>query len=56
MTDDPNSWGHLVSQSANGRSSTYQTANRDGSLTLTHVYWTIEAAAKCPGCDHRFDR
>ena len=56
VTDDPNSWGQLVSQSPNGRSSTYQNANRDGSLTLTHVYWTIEAAAKCPGCDHRFDR
>ena len=54
--DDPNSWGHLVSQSANGRSSTYQAANRDGSMTLTHVYWTNEAAAACPSCDHRFDR
>ena len=56
VTDDPNSWGQLMSQSANGRSSTYQKANRDGSMTLTHVFWTIEAAAKCPGCDHRFDR
>jgi len=56
VSDDPNSWGHLVAQSASGRSSTYQNANRDGSLTLTHVYWTAEAAARCPGCDHRFDR
>ncbi len=56
VTDDPNSWGQLVSQSPNGRSSTYQNVNRDGSMTLTHVFWTIEAAAKCPGCDHRFDR
>ena len=56
VTDNPNSWGQLVSQSANGRSSSYQNANRDGSMTLTHVYWTIEAAAICPSCDHRFDR
>lgn len=52
--DDPKNWGHLVSQSANGRSSTYEQFNPDGSKTLTHVYWTIEAAAKCPGCDHRY--
>ena len=56
ITDDPNSWGQLMSQSANGRSSTYERANRDGSFTLTHVFWTEEAAADCPGCDHRFGR
>lgn len=56
ITDDPNSWGQLMSQSANGRSSTYERFNRDGSKTVTHVYWTLEAAANCPGCDHRFDR
>lgn len=55
VTNDPNSWGHLRSQSANGRSSTYEKFHADGSLTLTHVYWTIEAAANCPGCDHRYD-
>lgn len=55
-SDDPNSWGALVSQSHNGRSSTYQRFNRDGSQTITHVFWTIEAAASCPSCDHRFDR
>jgi len=54
--DDPNSWGQLVSQSANGRSSTYERFERNGSKTLTHVFWTIEAAAFCPGCDHRYDR
>ena len=54
--NDPNSWGQLVSQSRNGRSSTYERANRDGSFTLTHVYWTLEAAQNCPSCDHRFDR
>ncbi len=52
--DDPNSWGILVSQSKNGRSSTYENMNRDGSKTVTHVYWTLEAAAKCPSCDHRY--
>lgn len=55
ITDDPNSWGRLVRQSANGRSSNYERYNSDGSLTLTHVYWTAEAAAKCPSCDHRRD-
>jgi len=55
VTDDPSTWGNLVSQSENGRSSTYEAFNSDGSKTVTHVYWTIEAAANCPGCDHRFD-
>jgi hypothetical protein len=54
-TDDPNSWGMLVSQSNDGRNSTYERYNRDGSKTVTHVYWTLEAAAKCGSCDHRYD-
>ena len=54
VTDDPNSWGQLVSQSASGRSSTYERHNADGSKTVTHVYWTNEAADGCPSCDHRF--
>ena len=53
--DDPNSWGQLMSQSANGRSSTYERDNSNGSKTVTHVFWTLEAAANCPGCDHRYD-
>ena len=56
VTDDKNSWGHLIRQSANGRSSIYERFNGDGSKTLTHVYWTLEAASNCPGCDHRYDR
>lgn len=55
VSNDPNSWGMLVSQSANGRSSIYERENGDGTKTLTHVYWTLEAATGCPGCDHRFD-
>jgi hypothetical protein len=55
VTNDPNSWGRFVSQSANGRSTTYEREHGDGSRTLTHVFWTEEAAANCPGCDHRFD-
>lgn len=55
ITDDPQSWGRLVRQSANGRSSEYERNNRDGSVTATHVYWTIEAAARCPSCDHRYE-
>jgi hypothetical protein len=53
ITNDPNSWGALMKQSANGRSSTYQRHNQDGSITVTHVYWTNEAAASCTSCDHR---
>jgi len=53
--DDPNSWGMLVSQSGDGRSSTYERYNRDGSKVVTHVYWTLEAGAKCASCDHRYD-
>ena len=56
VTDDPNSWGQLVSQSRSGRSSTYERFERDGSKTVTHVYWTSESAASCPSCDHRFTR
>jgi hypothetical protein len=56
VSDDPNSWGQLVSQSKNGRSSTYERFERDGSKTVTHVFWTVEASENCPGCDHRYDR
>ena len=55
VTDDPNSWGDLMRQSANGRSSVYERHNQDGSRTLTHVYWTLEAAEGCADCDHRSD-
>lgn len=54
VNDDPSSWGHLVRQSENGRSSVYKRYNRNGSETITHVYWTLEAAAACPSCDHRY--
>ena len=56
ISDDPQSWGQLVRQSANGRSSHYERENGDGSKNVTHVYWTLEAATRCPGCDHRHDR
>jgi hypothetical protein len=56
IDDDPVSWGQLVRQSANGRSSTYERYNSDSSVTATHVYWTIEAAARCASCDHRSGR
>jgi hypothetical protein len=55
VTNEPNSWGYLVSQSANGRSTVYQRDHADGSKTLTHVYWTEEAANGCTNCDHRYD-
>lgn len=56
ITDDPSSWGQLISQSKLGRSSYYMRHNNDGSQTLTHVYWTTEAATNCPSCDHRYER
>jgi len=55
VTDDPNSWGTLMSQSKNGRSSTYERVNADGSRTITHVTWTLEAAARGAMNDHRYD-
>ena len=56
ISDDPQSWGQLVRQSANGRSTHYERENGDGSKNVTHVYWTLEAATRCPACDHRHDR
>jgi hypothetical protein len=53
ISDDPASWGMLMSQSRNGRSSVYERQNVDGSRTITHVFWTEEAAARCKHCDHR---
>lgn len=55
-TNDSNNWGQLMSQSKNGRSSTYERGNWDGSKTVTHVYWTEDASERCPACDHRYDR
>lgn len=54
--DAPHNWGRLVSQSANGRSSTYEWVNWNGDKKITHVYWSIETAERCPGCDHRYDQ
>lgn len=56
VTVDPLTWGTLMRQSPDGRSSVYQQFHRDGSMSLTHVYWTEEAAAACPSCDHRVYR
>ena len=38
VTDDPNSWGRLTSQSPNGRSTTYEREHFDGSKTATHAF------------------
>jgi hypothetical protein len=53
--DAPHNWGQLVSQSANGRASYYENDHGNGNKTLRHVFWTLEAAERCPGCDHRYD-
>ena len=54
ITDDPSSWGGLMGQSDDGRSSHYEKYNSDGSKTVTHVYWTQEIATSCRSCDHRY--
>ena len=55
VTDKSDTWGRLVSQSRNGRSSTYERILSDGSKTETHVFWTEEAVLNCRGCDHRLN-
>lgn len=52
--DNQRQWGRLLSQSKNGRSSTYEQTLENGIKIVRHVYWTEETAAKCPACDHRF--
>ncbi len=54
VSDDPESWGRLVRQSANGRSSVYEKDHYNGTKTATHVLWTIETATRCRSCDHRY--
>ena len=56
VTDQPETWGQLMKQSKSGRSTVYARINSDGSETYTHVFWTLEAAAHCPDCDHRYDQ
>ncbi len=53
VTEEAITWGALMRQSADGRSSVYEQNHHDGSKTLTHVYWTEESAASCRNCDHR---
>ncbi len=55
ISDDASSWGQMVSQSANGRSSVYERYNANGSKTVTHVFWTEEKTANCRACDHRYE-
>lgn len=52
--ENPNDWGMLMSQSVNGRSSTYERDGHNGTRIITHVFWTQERAEICPGCDHRY--
>jgi hypothetical protein len=37
--EGPNQWGKLMSQSANGRSSTYEADFANGNKIVTHVIW-----------------
>ena len=54
-SNEGNDWGRLVHQSSNGRSSQYEQSNHDGTINITYVYWTEEAAENCKSCDHRYD-
>lgn len=56
INDDPRSWGDRVHQTTNGRGALYRRYNSNGSVTVTHVLWTQEAAEKCRSCDHRYER
>lgn len=53
ITEDPNSWGQFMKNESRGQSAYYERINRNGSKTLTHVFWTLEAAKRCRDCDHR---
>ncbi len=53
ISDDPESWGRFMSEKSKGRSAYYEKMNQDGSKTITHIYWTEEAAARCKNCDLR---
>lgn len=56
VTNDSRSWGRLVSQTPDGRSSVYEREISNGTKTVTHVYWTEEAVVRCRDCDHRTAR
>ncbi len=55
VTAEDYTWGYLVEQSPNGRSSVYERPHSNGTRTVTEIYWTEEAARNCRGCDHRYD-
>lgn len=54
-SNDPRSWGKLIRQSPEGRSSIYEMIQGNGIRIETHVTWTEEKIQKCTNCDHRFD-
>lgn len=53
VTEDPKSWGRYMSEISKGRAAYYERLERNGSRTLTHVYWTEEAGGRCENCDPR---
>ena len=55
VTNKPETWGDFMGERSRGPSAYYEHHHRDGSLTITHVLWTEERAARCQDCDHRFD-
>jgi hypothetical protein len=46
--DDARTWGQLVKQSRNGRTSIYELDHGGGSKTVTFVIWALEAGGRAP--------
>ena len=53
VNDDPKSWGEFMREKSRGQSAYYEKFERNGSKTITHIYWTLETADHCKDCDHR---
>lgn len=53
VTEAPNSWGRYMSEISKGQSAYYERLERDGSRTITHVYWSEEVRGRCDHCDPR---
>lgn len=53
VTEDPTTWGEFIAEKSEGQSGYYERHHKDGSETITHVYWTLDSIAGCADCDHR---
>ena len=57
VNENPNSWGEHMAEFSRGQSAYYKKIHTDGSITITHVYWSEETAGRCKRdiCDLRFE-